>query len=80
MSNNTIHKRVLYTADYIEYELVEKFNKSLFYAIQLEDSTDIRNSAILLIYVLYIDNKFDNTKEKFLRTLKLETYTISDNI
>ncbi|KAL4132463.1 hypothetical protein QTP88_009607 [Uroleucon formosanum] len=42
MSDDTIHKRILCIANDIEYQLVEKVNKSLFYAIQLDESTDIR--------------------------------------
>lgn len=41
MSDDTIHKRILCIANDIEYQLVEKINKSLFYAIQLDESTDI---------------------------------------
>jgi len=52
----------------IDYQLVEKTNKSLFYAIQLDESTHISNSAILLIYVRYIDDTFKDIKEEFLCT------------
>ncbi|KAE9540093.1 hypothetical protein AGLY_005345 [Aphis glycines] len=80
MSNDTIHKRILCIANDIEYQLVEKINKSLFYAIQLDESTDISNSAILLIYVRYIDDTFNDIKEEFLCTLKLKTFTTADEI
>lgn len=38
MPNDTIHKRIPCIADDIEYQLVEKINKSLFYAIQIDES------------------------------------------
>jgi len=80
MSDDTIHKRILCIANDIEYQLVEKINKSLFYAIQLDESTDISNSTILLIYVRYIDDTFNDIKEEFLCTLKLKTFTTADEI
>ncbi|KAL4141935.1 hypothetical protein QTP88_004478 [Uroleucon formosanum] len=78
--DDTIHKRILCIANDIEYQLVEKINKSLFYAIQLDESTDISNSVILLIYVRYIDYTFNDIKEEFLCTLKLKTFTTADKI
>lgn len=80
MSDDTIHKRILCIANDIEYQLVEKINKSLFYAIQLDESTDISNSAILLIYVRFIDDTLNDIKEEFLCTLKLKTVTTADEI
>lgn len=39
----------------------------------LDESTDLSNSAILLIYVIYIDNTFDDIKKEILCTLKFTT-------
>ncbi|KAL4123202.1 hypothetical protein QTP88_015425 [Uroleucon formosanum] len=49
MSDDNIHRRTLCITNDIEYQVVEKINKSIFYAIQLGESTDISNSAVLLL-------------------------------
>lgn len=79
MSNDTVH-RILSISNNIKYQLIKKINKSLFYAIQLNESTDICNSAIRLLYVSYIDNSINDITEVFLCTLKLETFTTTDEI
>ncbi|XP_060873925.1 SCAN domain-containing protein 3-like [Metopolophium dirhodum] len=51
MSNDTISRRINTMSNDIENQLSEKIKKSIFYAIQLDESTDINNEAILLMYV-----------------------------
>lgn len=58
MSDDNIHRRTLCIANDIEYQLIEKIYKSLLYAIRLDESTTISNSAIILIYVRYIDGTY----------------------
>lgn len=33
ISNDIIHRQILCSADYIDYQLIKKINKSLYYAI-----------------------------------------------
>ena len=37
----------------VEAQLLERFNESPWYAIQVDESTDVNNKAILLVYVRY---------------------------
>lgn len=55
MSNDTISRGINIMAVDIEYQLIQKINKSIFYGIQIDESTNINNEAILLIYIRYVD-------------------------
>lgn len=41
ISNDTIYRQIFYIADNIEYQILKKINKSLYFAIQLDELTDI---------------------------------------
>ncbi|XP_060858960.1 SCAN domain-containing protein 3-like [Metopolophium dirhodum] len=57
MSNDTISRRINTMSNDIENQLSEKIKKSIFYAIQLDESTDINNEAILLMYVSAVNTR-----------------------
>lgn len=78
MSNDTISRRINIMAVDIEYQLIQKINKSIFYGIQIDGSTDINNEAILLIYIRYVDLNVIN--EEFLCCLNLPTFCTSEEI
>jgi hypothetical protein len=42
-------------AEDTETQLIEKIKTPKFFALQLDESTDIQNNSILLMYVRYID-------------------------
>ena len=54
LSASTVTRRIEEIAEDIDTQLLERINKSPWYAIQVAESTDIDNKAILLIYVIYI--------------------------
>lgn len=66
MSNDTISRRINIMAVDIEYKLIQKINKSIFYGIQIDESTDINNEAILLIYIRYVDTDLKDINEVFM--------------
>jgi len=51
LSNNTVERRISDMAEDTEIKLIEKIKNWKLPALQLEESTDIQNSSILLMYV-----------------------------
>jgi hypothetical protein len=48
-SNNTLSRRINDISSYVETTVV-RVKKSQYYALQLEESTDVANLAILLVF------------------------------
>jgi len=55
---------------------MKKIKKSKLFALQLDESTDIQNSSILLTYVRYIDHDESDMKEDILSVSELPTHTL----
>ena len=53
LSNNTVQQRIEDIAIDIEQQVIEEVKKSPYFAIQLDESTDVSNCAILLCFVRY---------------------------
>ena len=53
MSASTVTGRIEERADDTDRQVVQRINTSLWHAIQVDESTDINNKAILLVYVRY---------------------------
>lgn len=51
MSDNTIKRRIEDMAEDIENQIIKMVKNSSFYSIQLDESTDITNKALLLCFV-----------------------------
>lgn len=79
LSNDTVQRRISKLASDVEDQLIEQVKKSIF-AIQLDESTDISNRAMLLCYVRYIDYKINDVKEEFFCCLELLNHTTSSEI
>jgi hypothetical protein len=78
LSNDTIARRIHDIADDIENQLIEQIKKAKCFALQLDESTDVANEAILLVYVRF--QKDDDLKEEFLSSAFLRTKTTSSEI
>jgi hypothetical protein len=63
------------TSSYVETTVVQRVKKSQYYALQLDESTDVANLAILLVFVRYINEDTGITEEEllFCRPLKERT-------
>ncbi|XP_077150810.1 SCAN domain-containing protein 3-like [Ranitomeya variabilis] len=53
-STVTVTRRINEIAEDIEVQLLERINASPWYAIQVDESTDVDNKAMMLVYVRYI--------------------------
>ena len=62
LSNNTVQRRIEDIAMDIKQQVIEEVKKSPYFAIQLDESTDVSNCAILLCFVHY-KGKTDFKKE-----------------
>ncbi len=51
LSDDTVARRIVDMSDDIERQLVERIKASPYFAIQLDESTDISNAALLLVFV-----------------------------
>ena len=80
LSNDTIRKRIGMMTEDIHHQLIKKIKTSKIYALQLDESTDIVGSALLLIYIRYIDWDENEIKEEFLNCLEIKGHTSAHDI
>ena len=80
LSNDTVERRISDMAEDTETQLIEKIKKSKLFALQLDESTDIQNSSILLTYVRYIDHDESDVMEDILSVSELPTHSTSGEI
>ena len=73
LSASTVIRRIGKIAEDIETQLLERINTSPWYALQVDESTDIDNKAILLVYVRYVYQ--EDVQEDMLCALSLPTRT-----
>jgi hypothetical protein len=73
LSAKTVKRRIVDMSDDIEEQTVERIKKSPYFAIQLDESTDVSNFAELLVFARYWhENKFIESL-LFCKALKLTT-------
>lgn len=51
-SNDTVSHRIVDMASDIQHQLIERIKSSLF-SLQLDESTNVTNAALLLVFVCY---------------------------
>lgn len=78
LSNNTVKKRIDEMSGNVKEQLILNVKASRFYALQLDESTDISNDANLLAYVRYEHN--NSISEDFLFCLPLPSHTTGEAI
>ncbi len=78
LSDDTVARRIVDMSDDIECQLVERIKASPYFAIQLDESTDISNAALLFVFVRYCMDS--NLCEDLLFSKELPTRTAADNV
>ena len=78
MSANTVKRRIKRIADDIENQIIKIVKNSPFYSIQLDESTDVSNKALLLCFVRVECE--GELQEELLCSLNLPGRTISFEI
>ena len=73
LSASTVTRRIEEIAKDIETQLLERINTSPWYALQVDESTDVDNKAILLVYVRYVYQ--EDVHEDMLCALSLPSNT-----
>lgn len=73
LSDNTVKRRIDDMAEDIQNQVVDAVKQSPFFAIQLDESTDIAQCSQLIVYVRYIEN--ERMKDELLFSTDLETTT-----
>ncbi|KAE8278788.1 Zinc finger MYM-type protein 6 [Larimichthys crocea] len=53
LSNDTVSHRIADMASDIQQQLIERVKSSPFFSLQLDESTDVTNAALLLVFVRY---------------------------
>lgn len=78
LSNNTVSRRISDMAANVKETLLLKIKKSNYFAIQIDETTDVTNMAQLICYVRYEDG--NTVGEDMLFCLNLPSHTTSDEI
>uniref|UniRef100_A0A673KQ08 HAT C-terminal dimerisation domain-containing protein n=1 Tax=Sinocyclocheilus rhinocerous TaxID=307959 RepID=A0A673KQ08_9TELE len=78
LSDDTVARRNVDMSDDIECQLVERIKASPYFAIQLDESTDISKVTLLLVFVRYCTDS--NLCEDLLFCKELPTRTAADNV
>uniref|UniRef100_A0A8C3HDY0 Uncharacterized protein n=1 Tax=Chrysemys picta bellii TaxID=8478 RepID=A0A8C3HDY0_CHRPI len=73
LSNNTLSQRINDMSNNIETTIVHRVKNSPYYAIQLDESTDVANLAILLLFVRYVNEGMVEEDLLFCRPLEERT-------
>jgi hypothetical protein len=79
-SNNTLSRRINDISRYVETTVVQRAKKSQYYALQLDESTDVANVAILLDFVRHINEDAGIAEEELLFYRPLKERTTGEDI
>lgn len=78
LSNDTISKRIEDMSENIKERVTSRIQTSTHFALQMDESTDVANHAILLVYVRHVWE--GDIQEQFLCSRDLPTTTTADEI
>lgn len=79
LSNDTITRRVKVMAIDSKEQLISFGKQSPIYTIQIDESTDVTDHAILLVYVRFIDHMSNQIQENLLACLEAKTDTTASS-
>ena len=78
LSDDTLKRRVYEMDENVEKQLISRINDSDYFSIQMDESTDVTNKALLLMFVRYCVD--DSSFEDLLFCKELPTTTIADEV
>lgn len=78
LSNDTVSRRIKDMANDVKKTLIERVKNSQYFAIQLDETTDVADLAYLLVYVRYEND--GAAQEDFMFCQSLETRTTAEHI
>ncbi|KAK7899542.1 hypothetical protein WMY93_020395 [Mugilogobius chulae] len=78
LSATTVTRRIDEISEDIEAQLIERISASPWYAIQVDESTDVDNRAVMLVFVRYVFQ--EDVHEDMLCALLLPTNTTASEI
>lgn len=78
LSNNTVKRRIVDMSDNIEEQLALKLQECTYFALQVDESTDVTNMAQLLVFVRF--DYHEEVIEEFLFCKPLESNTTAELI
>uniref|UniRef100_A0A8B9XEI4 Zinc finger MYM-type containing 6 n=1 Tax=Bos mutus grunniens TaxID=30521 RepID=A0A8B9XEI4_BOSMU len=71
LSNNTIGHRIDELSADIEDQLIQKVRESKWFALQIDESSEISNTTLLLCYIRFIDYGCSDIKEELLCCIEI---------
>ncbi|KAI6652935.1 SCAN domain-containing protein 3 [Oopsacas minuta] len=78
LSNDAVARRVIDLACDMEEQLIEQIKSAKWYSLQLDESIEVANLAILLLYVRF--EHYGDVKEEYLCSISLPTNATSSQI
>jgi len=77
LSNDTMKKRIDGLSGNIKEQLLRRINKSDYFSLQLDESTDITNKSVLLCYVRY---EYENVISEDILFVTIVVHTTAEEI
>nr|KAF6384250.1 zinc finger MYM-type containing 6 [Pipistrellus kuhlii] len=71
LSNNMIGHRIDELSADVEEQLIQKVRESKWFALQIDESSEISNTTLLLCYIRFIDNDCSDIKEELLCCIEM---------
>uniref|UniRef100_A0A8C9PYM0 Zinc finger MYM-type containing 6 n=1 Tax=Spermophilus dauricus TaxID=99837 RepID=A0A8C9PYM0_SPEDA len=71
LSNNIVGYRIDELSADIEDQLIQKVRESAWFALQIDESSEISNTTLLLCYIRFIDYEYSDIKEELLFCLEM---------
>ena len=79
-SNDTVKRRIDAMAVDCENQLIQEIGNSPYFAIQVDESTNVASEALLLVFIRYLNPVGNNLRSDILYSVNLSTTTRGEDI